>query len=185
MMTSSPGLSSAIIARTMPARHAGGDQHGQIEAELGLQIGGEPFAQRGDALRDGVAVAAASGLLRSPPAEPRAGMGKSGWPIERLIGSASLAARSKTLRMPEESTDRLREERNRSASFMACPGTNPPGYFLSLPPPPGLAPAAGLPPAPGLPAGAAEVLPPAAGACPLRQGCPAQPRRLQRPHPSS
>src|SRR6187431_87590 len=36
------------------------------------------------------------------------GTGKSGWPIERLIGFAILAARSKTLRMPELSNFEVR-----------------------------------------------------------------------------
>src|SRR3954469_14336355 len=38
------------------------------------------------------------------------GTSKSGSPIERLIGSFIFAARSKTLRMPEASTARARDE---------------------------------------------------------------------------
>ena len=40
------------------------------------------------------------------------GTGKSGWPIERLIGSLRCAARSKTLRIPLASIERARRERS-------------------------------------------------------------------------
>src|SRR6478672_2144256 len=39
------------------------------------------------------------------------GTSKSGWPIEKLIGSFIFAARSKTLRMPLESKARVRSAR--------------------------------------------------------------------------
>src|SRR5690348_9789917 len=48
-----------------------------------------------------------------------AGTSKWGWPIERLIGSLTFAARSKTRRMPLASMERARSLIRRSKSSMA------------------------------------------------------------------
>src|SRR6266487_616029 len=44
-----------------------------------------------------------------------AGTSKSGWPMLRLTGSVRLRARSNTLRMPEDSMERIRSAIQRSA----------------------------------------------------------------------
>jgi len=74
--------------------------------DLRLQL----LAQDRQALRDRVSVLAGANGVDARLFD-RLGTSKSGWPIEKLIGSFILAARSKTLRMPLESKARVRSAR--------------------------------------------------------------------------
>src|SRR5436190_15565357 len=96
----------------------------------------------------------------------RSGTSKSGRPIEKLIGSFILAARSKTLRMPEASTPRARAE-TKSAGLRMGPMSADHFFF-------GAALAAGAA-APFAPAAGAAPLAPAAGAAAFAPAAPLAP----------
>ena len=103
------GLTIASIASTSAPLVPRGDQHAAIGVVVFVvHAACSVRAQLGNALRLAVAVFVGVNGVAMAASLMASGTGKSGWPIERLIGFFILAARSNTLRMPELSNCAVR-----------------------------------------------------------------------------